>query len=214
MSSTGEFDVLVVGGGPAGMAAAARAAQSGVRVGVVDDNLALGGQIWRGAEQDAHALERSHWSEVLKRAGVRLLCGLRVTDQPAPGILVVEGTEEHRELKYHKLILATGARERFLPFPGWTLPNVMGAGGLQAMVKSGLPIEGKRVIIAGSGPLLLAVAKYMRAHGAKVPLVAEQASDGALFRFAAGLVRHPGKLLQTVQFGTSLLGIRRPTSCW
>ena len=54
------------------------------------------------------------------------------------------------------MILATGARELFLPFPGWTLPNVMGAGGLQALVKSGLPIDGKAVVVAGSGPLLLA----------------------------------------------------------
>ena len=76
------------------------------------------------------------------------------------------------------LILATGARERFLPFPGWTLPNVMGAGGLQALAKSGLPVAGKRMVVAGSGPLLLAVANYMRDHGAEVRLIAEQADAG------------------------------------
>ncbi len=96
-----------------------------------------------------------------------------------------------RELSYEKLILATGARERFLPFPGWTLPNVMGAGGLQALAKSGLPVAGKRVVIAGSGPLLLAVAKYMRDHGADVRLIAEQAEQAALLRFGVGLVAHP-----------------------
>ena len=80
------------------------------------------------------------------------------------------------EFSYKSVVLATGARERFLPFPGWTLPNVMGAGGLQALVKTGLPIEGKRVVVAGSGPLLLAVAAYLRARGADVLLIAEQAS--------------------------------------
>ena len=74
-------------------------------------------------------------------------------------------------------MLATGARERFLPFPGWTLPNVMGAGGLQALAKSGLPVAGKRIVVAGSGPLLLAVAKYLRDHGADVLLIAEQADQ-------------------------------------
>ncbi|HLK69316.1 MAG TPA: FAD/NAD(P)-binding oxidoreductase [Bryobacteraceae bacterium] len=198
------FDIAIVGAGPAGLAAARRAVESGARVALLDDNPSPGGQIWRS--------DPAQWRPLL--GTLEPICGVRVVAAPAPGILTLERFDGDLEISYRKLVLATGARERFLPFPGWTLPNVMGAGGLQALVKSGLPIEGKRVIIAGSGPLLLAVAKYMRAHGAKVPLVAEQASDGALFRFAAGLVRHPGKLLQTVQFGTSLLGIRRPTSCW
>ena len=92
------------------------------------------------------------------------------------------------ELNYTNLILATGARERFLPFPGWTLPNVMGAGGLQALVKTGLPIEGKKVVIAGSGPLLLAVAAYLLDQGANVLLIAEQASSLKLAKFGVALV--------------------------
>ena len=79
-------------------------------------------------------------------------------------------------LGYQKLILATGARERFLPFPGWTLPNVVGAGGLQALLKAGLPVEGREsIVVAGSGPLLLSVAAYARQSGACVSVVAEQA---------------------------------------
>jgi len=78
-------------------------------------------------------------------------------------------------LSFEKLVLATGAREGFLPFPGWTLPHVMGAGGLQALVKSGLAISGKRVVVAGSGPLLIAVAAYLRRHGAEIAMICEQA---------------------------------------
>ncbi len=108
---------------------------------------------------------------------------MRVFHQPEAGVLLAEGIDDIHELHYDKLIVATGARERFLPFPGWTLPNVMGAGGLQAMVKCGLPIHGKRVIVAGTGPLLLAVAAYLRKHGAQILMICEQASVTALGSF-------------------------------
>ena len=94
--------------------------------------------------------------------------GARVFAAPEPGRLALENLEGEFELGYRALVLATGARERLLPFPGWTLPNVTGAGGLQALVKSGLPVEGRKIVIAGSGPLLLAVARFMIQHGAEV----------------------------------------------
>ena len=70
----------------------------------------------------------------------------------------------------------------------------MGAGGLQALVKSGLPIAGKRVLVAGSGPLLLAVAAYLRQHGAEIPMICEQASRSSLARFGLSLLRQPEEL--------------------
>jgi NADPH-dependent 2,4-dienoyl-CoA reductase/sulfur reductase-like enzyme len=199
-----DYDIVVVGAGPAGLAAAKRAAEAGATVALLDDNPKPGGQIWRS--------DPAQWKPLLGK--LEPLCGVRVFAVPEPGRLGVEKFDGDFEIGYRKLILATGARERFLPFPGWTLPNVMGAGGLQALVKSGLPIEGKRVIIAGSGPLLLAVAKYMRGHGAQISLLAEQAGDASLFRFSLGLIGYPGKLFQTMQFASSLLGIRHRTSCW
>src|SRR6185312_3274226 len=118
---------------------------------------------------------------------IQMIKGARVFQQPEAGMLLAETSEGVSELKYESLVLATGARERFLPFPSWTLPNVMGVGGLQALVKTGLPIDGKRVVVAGSGPLLLAVAAYLRGRGANVLLIAEQASSMQLARFAVGL---------------------------
>jgi D-hydroxyproline dehydrogenase subunit alpha len=184
-------DVLVVGAGPAGMAAAWRAAQSGLRVCVVDDNPAAGGQIWRGGPPEAQV-----WFERIRSVEVELISGARVFQQSSPGTLLAETNSGVCELSCKSLVLATGARERFLPFPGWTLPNVMGAGGLQALVKTGLPIEGKRVVVAGSGPLLLAVAAYLRGRGANVLLIAEQAPVSQLARFGIGLLSHRKKLLE------------------
>jgi len=210
------FDVLVVGGGPAGMAAAARAAEYGIRVGIVDDNFRLGGQIWRGEseDKDKRNTEASKWAERLSTAGVTSLCGLCVVHQPAAGVLLAENLDGFCELTYEKLVLATGARERFLPFPGWTLPNVMGVGGLQAMVKCGLPIRGKRVIVAGTGPLLLAVAAYLREHGAEIPLISEQASRGNLARFGIELLGWPAKIVQGIQLKRCLAGIPFTANSW
>lgn len=213
--SRDRFDVLVVGGGPAGMAAAVRAAQGGVRVGIVDENAALGGQIWRGeALEESHTSEASNWLAQVRKAGVVVLSGKRVFHQPESGVLMAEGLDDVWELSYRKLVLATGARERFLPFPGWTVPNVMGAGGLQAMVKSGLPIRGKRVVIAGTGPLLLAVAAYLRKHGAEIPVICEQTSWKKLARFGLALVRHPDKIVQGLQLRTDIAGIPFATDSW
>ena len=208
------FDVLVIGGGPAGIAAAVRAAEYGANVGIVDDNLTLGGQIWRGTENDDHMPGAVSWLERLRRSGVVELCGMRVVDQPEPGVLLAEGSDEFLQLRCRNLILATGARERFLPFPGWTLPNVMGAGGLQAMVKSGLPIGGKRVVVAGSGPLLLAVAAHLREQGAEILMICEQAPWSRLVAFGASLSRFPAKIMQALQLRRRLAGIAFFTNSW
>jgi D-hydroxyproline dehydrogenase subunit alpha len=208
------FDVLVIGGGPAGMAAAVCAAECGVQVGIVDDNPELGGQIWRGESEDGNLKDVAIWREGLRSSAVTILCGLKVFHSPQPGILLAESSENLLELRYGSLILATGARERFLPFPGWTLPNVMGAGGLQAMVKSGLPIRGKRVVVAGTGPLLLAVAAYLSQHGAEIPLICEQASWSSLARFGLALTTQPGKILQALQLKKDLGSVPFAANSW
>jgi len=207
------FEVLVIGGGPAGMAAAVSAAKCGLRVGIVDDNPSLGGQIWRGESANCTS-EAANWVQKLDAAGVELLCGTRVFDQPGPNLLHAEGQDSFCEFGYDKLVLATGARERFLPFPGWTLPNVMGAGALQALVKSGLPIVGKRVVVAGTGPLLLAVAAYLRKHGADIAMICEQASWSSLSTFGFALLREPQKIAQAFSLRKDLLGVRFAANCW
>lgn len=208
------YDVLVIGGGPAGLAAAVSASTNRARVAIVDDNPALGGQIWRGEQQKATTPEAAAWLKRVQAAQIEFIGGARIYDQPTGGLLLAETLSGVLQLGYRKLILATGARERFLPFPGWTLPGVMGAGGLQAMVKSGWPIENKKVVVAGTGPLLLAVAAHLRKRGAQVLLIAEQASRRALLSFGLGLWRAPSKIGQAIQLKRELAGIRQLTGCW
>jgi NADPH-dependent 2,4-dienoyl-CoA reductase/sulfur reductase-like enzyme len=208
-----DYDVVVVGAGPAGLAAASRAAECGRSVAMLDDNPHPGGQIWRAASGKSPK-EAVRWVQAAERLGVEWIAGARVFDAPAPRHLAVETFDGECHIGYRSLILATGARERFLPFPGWTLPNVTGAGGLQALAKSGLPLARKRIVIAGSGPLLLAVAHYMRSHDADVCLVAEQAPQSALLRFGVRLARHPRKLVQAINLRARLLGVPYIASCW
>ncbi len=201
-------DVAVIGAGPAGIAAALRTQESGARGIVFDDNSSPGGQIWRGTETNRW-LRRFRAIEKCAITNCRVIAA-----QASPLKLLVETANGAREIYPRKLIIATGARELFVPFPGWTLPGVMGVGGLQALAKSGLPVAGKKVVIAGSGPLLLAVASYLRTHGADVKCIAEQTPRRALVRFALRLVREPGKLAQAASMQFDLRGIPYIQDCW
>jgi D-hydroxyproline dehydrogenase subunit alpha len=207
------FDVAVVGAGPAGIAAALAAADSGRTIGLIDDNPAAGGQIWRSAYNSARPSASSLWFDRLNKSAVQIVPGARVF-RAASGELAAESNDSAMQISYGKLILATGARELFLPFPGWTLPNVMGAGGLQALVKSGLDVSGKRVLIAGTGPLLLAVAAYARKCGAKVIAICEQTTRSRMARFGLKMMFVPGKAAEAARFAYDLRGIPHWTDCW
>lgn len=216
-----EAEVLVVGSGPAGISAAAIAAAHGRDVLLLDDNLAPGGQIWREpttaqAEEPDDAKRKALFS--LRASGARVWSGWRVFDAPRERTLrAIEdsGHEAHTiDVTYQSLVLATGARERFLPFPGWTLPGVFGAGGLQALARGGFSVAGKRIVIAGTGPLLLPVAAHLRQMGGRVTTVAEQASRAQLARFSAWLSRQPGKLLEGLQYRAAAGGSKYKPGCW
>lgn len=192
-------DLLIIGAGPAGMAAALAAAPSGARIVLVDDNPLPGGQIWRdGPQADVPAQARSMRDDLQGFPNISLYSATKVIARNGPRQLLLEDAERGWLISYRKLILCTGAREVLLPFPGWTLPGVTGAGGLQALIKGGLPVRNQRLVIAGSGPLLLASAATAQAKGAHVLRIAEQASLAAVAGFAAQLWRWPNKARQAV----------------
>jgi NADPH-dependent 2,4-dienoyl-CoA reductase/sulfur reductase-like enzyme len=212
---SGVFDLLVVGAGPGGLAAAATAAEAGMRVCLLDDNPSAGGQIWRGSVGQKSTSAAAQWLSRIKNSRVTTRFGWRAVAEPATRVLRIEQPGECADIEYSSLVLATGARELFLPFPGWTLPGVYGVGGLQAFVKSGLSIRGKRVVIAGTGPLLLAVAAHLRAAGAQIVSVVEQAPIKRLAKFSLGLLRgHAGKLIEGAGYAWHTAGIPYRTNAW
>ncbi|QQQ02033.1 FAD-dependent oxidoreductase [Lysobacter enzymogenes] len=211
---TERCDVLVVGAGPAGLAAAQAAASHGARVALVDMQANAGGQVWRrDARRPASDPARERLDALLAGARVRWLGQAQVV-AAEPGQVLVEQAGTAIELSYGALVLATGARELLLPFPGWTLPGVTGAGGLQALVKQGWPIAGRRVLVAGSGPLLLAAAATAQRHGARVVAICEQAPAARLHAFARHLWRWPGKLAQAAALRARLAGTPYRTGRW
>lgn len=208
------FEVVVVGAGPAGFAAACVAAENGRRTALVDDTPWLGGQIWRGQQSHPNIPEATRWAERFRRSKATLLDQCAILGPGGRRVLLAEHPSGPRQIEWERLILATGARELFLPFPGWTLPGIFGPGGLQSLAKHGWPVAGKRIVLAGSGPLLLAVGSGLRKMGATVVSINEQAPWSRLITFAAGLLPWPAKLAQAARLRWSLPGTPFRCGVW
>lgn len=204
-----DFDIVVVGAGPAGLAAASEAARLGKRVAIVDDNPRAGGQVWRqGPRTRVPPPMRRLLSALNVTGNATTLAATRVVAAPPARTLLLEsGDGTARHVSYSELILATGARERLLPFAGWTLPGVTGAGGLQALVKGGMPVRGERIVIAGTGPLLMAALATARDAGADIVAVVEQAPLASVLRFGLSLAATPSKLWQAMLLTRGLAGL-------
>jgi NADPH-dependent 2,4-dienoyl-CoA reductase/sulfur reductase-like enzyme len=170
------YDLLIVGGGPAGLAAAVEAAGLGLRTALVDERPTLGGQIFKQPGlrvRDARALGRDHVRgrrliEAAERSGAELLLStscvsLRGTD----AVLVPEGGPA-RTVRAERILIAPGAHDRPVVFPGWTLPGVLTAGAAQTIVKTQRVSPGERVLFAGSGPLALAFPAQLHHYGVNV----------------------------------------------
>lgn len=179
-------DIVVIGAGPAGMAAAVAAAEAGCAVVTLDDQPAPGGQVWRNVEAvaergDLAIMGRDYARGVaavaaFRRAAIAYRPGARVfgVEPAAAGdggdVLFVRDGAAQR-IACRRLIVATGAYERPAPFPGWTLPGVMSLGAGQIALKTGNATPMRPFVLAGQGPLLLSFAAQLRAAGSAPDLV-------------------------------------------
>jgi NADPH-dependent 2,4-dienoyl-CoA reductase/sulfur reductase-like enzyme len=199
-------DVLIVGAGPAGLSAARVAAASGLQVLVVDERSKAGGQFFKqpGAgfivdesAIDAQFAEGRQLYRSARTAGADFMMGTTVWGAFAPNAIAVASEGHTYMIKPRRLILATGAYERAVPVPGWTLPGVMTTGAAQTLLRAYQIAPGNRVIVAGNGPLNLQVAYELVRAGVEVVAIAETA--------APPYVAAPGAILSMATSAPKLL---------
>ncbi len=194
-------DVAVIGAGPAGISAATAAAQAGATVHLIDAAPAAGGQYWmQSALPDARAAtaqaqEGARAIAAARAAGVHLHLGAEIWAVFPDLRILATAHDGPLELVATSVVVAGGAHDRVPPFPGWTVPGVVTAGAAQRLAKLGDVAAGSRVVVAGSGPFLLVVARALRKVGATLAAFVEARRPAP--RLLAHLARHPERWEET-----------------
>ena len=213
--------VIIVGLGLAGLSAARVLSGRGLDILLMDENISPGGQYLRRISRDL-GVDSKRTSEHLKRVGYRLVNELDqggMTVSQSTQILGVEDDgliwamgQDGRIEKHHgeHIILATGARERFLPFPGWTMPGVISTGAAQILIKSAGMLPGRKHLVGRVGPLPLAVAGEISSAKGHVSAYWNQASWSHQLRLLSGCRKHLSKLMLGTKYLSQLIVSRTP----
>ena len=197
-------ELVIVGAGPAGMAAALEAAEAGIRPMVLDENLQPGGQIYRqlpprfvvsdAQSQGKDALEGKALIRRFLEAPIEYRPGTLVWGVFGDKQLGIVDGKTVEYVQAECVIIAAGAYDRPVPIPGWTLPGVFSAGGAQLFIKSQRVLPGRRVLVAGTGPLLLVVATHFLAAGVESLTLCELSCMRRLWRYTGKVWGHWGLL--------------------
>lgn len=209
-------DLIVVGAGPAGAHAAMTAADAGLDVVLLDEAALPGGQVYRAPPAEFRVEAKSGTDQAegdalrasISRSAVDWRGGRRVwtvTDRFRVDAIGPGGSEA---CEAPRLIAATGAYERVVPFPGWTLPGVIGLAAATILLKAQGMAPAERVLVAGCGPLLLAVAAKVLAAGAEVIAVIDIAGPGDWLRSLPKLATRPSLLRQGAAWALTI-GLKR-----
>jgi NADPH-dependent 2,4-dienoyl-CoA reductase/sulfur reductase-like enzyme len=190
-----QVELAVVGAGPAGMAAAVLAAELGLETMVIDDHAAPGGQVYRGVERarpdsplGTDYLDGQPLVAAMRASGVEYRPETAVWHLDPEGRVYLARGERCETVLARRILLATGAIERPVPVPGWTLPGVMTAGAAQILLKTADLVPAGRIVLAGQGPLLYLVANQLARAGAP-PTVILDTMIAANYRRAAAALR-------------------------
>lgn len=209
-------DVAVVGAGPAGMAAAIAASESGAHVIVLDEYRRMGGQFFKRAAPEfklqpsqlspEHAAGERLRSQVASK-GIEVLSDTLVWGVFDDKVLMLYGEGKSSALQARAIVIATGAYDRPVAFPGWTLPGVMTAGGAQTIARTQWVKPGRRVVIAGAGPFAMPVAQQVVRSGAEIVAIVEATRPFEWLAHAGALWGQWPRFKEAFNYWRSLHGV-------